>query len=119
MQDFDIRPWGEWQVLDEGEGFKVKRIVVRPGHRLSYQTHEHRAESWVVVRGTCTAVIDGETVVARAGESVFVELGQPHRITNVHDELLVIVEVQLGAYTGEDDICRLEDDYGRTAAAQV
>ena len=61
----------------------------------------------------CTAVIDGETVVATAGESIYVELGQPHRITNMHDEILVIIEVQLGQYTGEDDICRLEDDYGR------
>lgn len=113
MHDFDIRPWGEWQVLDEGEGFKVKRIVVRPHQRLSYQTHEHRAENWVVAKGTCTAVIDGEVVVARAGESIYVEIGQAHRITNMHEELLVIVEVQLGAYTGEDDICRLEDDYGR------
>lgn len=115
MHDFDIRPWGEWQVLDEQDGFKVKRIVVHPGQRLSYQTHEHRSETWVVVKGTCTAVLDGETVVAGPGESVIVEIGQAHRITNVHDELLVIVEVQLGAYTGEDDICRLEDDYGRAA----
>lgn len=117
MHDFDIRPWGEWQVLDEQEGFKVKRIVVHPSQRLSYQTHEHRAETWVVVKGTCTAVVEGEVVVARPGESVFVEIGQAHRITNQHDELLVIVEVQLGAYTGEDDICRLEDDYGRGAVA--
>ncbi len=117
MHDFEIRPWGEWHVLDAGEGFKVKRIEVNPGQRLSYQTHEHRAENWVVAAGTCTAVIDGETVVATAGESIFVELGQPHRITNMHDEILVIIEVQLGAYTGEDDICRLEDDYGRAPAA--
>ncbi|WP_300643735.1 phosphomannose isomerase type II C-terminal cupin domain [Nocardioides sp.] len=119
MHDFDIRPWGEWQVLDEGEGFKVKRIVVRPHQRLSHQTHEHRAENWVVAKGTCTAVIDGEVVVARAGESIYVEIGQAHRITNAHDELLVIVEVQLGAYTGEDDICRLEDDYGRAEVASA
>lgn len=112
--DFEIRPWGEWHVLDEGDGFKVKRIEVNPGQRLSYQTHEHRAENWVVAKGICTAVIDGETVVAHPGESVYVEVGQAHRITNMHDEILVIVEVQLGNYTGEDDICRLEDDYGRT-----
>lgn len=117
MGEFDIRPWGEWQVLDAGEGFKVKRIIVRPGQRLSYQTHEHRAECWVVARGTCTAVIDGNEVVAGVGEAIHVEIEQPHRITNMHDELLVIVEVQLGAYTGEDDICRLEDDYGRAAVS--
>lgn len=117
MQDFEIRPWGEWHVLDTGDGFKVKRIEVNPGQRLSYQTHEHRAENWVVAAGTCTAVIDGATVVATAGESIYVEVGQPHRITNMHDEILVIIEVQLGEYTGEDDICRLEDDYGRVEAA--
>ena len=115
--EFEARPWGEWQVLDEGEGYKVKRIVVKPASRLSYQTHEHRAENWVVAAGTCTAVIDGETVVATVGASIYVELGQPHRITNMHDEILVIIEVQLGEYTGEDDICRLEDDYGRAPAA--
>jgi mannose-6-phosphate isomerase len=117
MQDFEIRPWGEWHVLDAGDGFKVKRIEVNPGQRLSYQTHEHRAENWVVAAGTCTAVIDGATVVATAVESIYVEVGQPHRITNMHDEILVIIEVQLGEYTGEDDICRLEDDYGRAPAA--
>jgi len=114
--EYEQRPWGEWQVLDEGEGFKVKRIVVRPHSRLSYQTHEHRAENWVVAAGTCTAVIDGRTVVASEGESIFVELGQAHRITNAHDSVLVIVEIQLGDYLGEDDICRLEDDYGRAEA---
>ena len=79
MHDFEIRPWGEWHVLDEGDGFKVKRIQVNPGQRLSYQTHEHRAENWVVAAGTCTAVIDGETVVATAGQSIYVEIGQAHR----------------------------------------
>ena len=112
----DTRPWGTWMVLDEGDGFKVKRITVDPMQRLSYQTHEHRAENWVVAAGTCTAVIDGETVVATAGQSIYVEIGQAHRITNMHDEVLEIIEVQLGAYTGEDDICRLEDDYGRAPA---
>ncbi|MBF4162522.1 phosphomannose isomerase type II C-terminal cupin domain [Nocardioides acrostichi] len=114
--DFEIRPWGEWHVLDEGDGFKVKRIEVNAGQRLSYQTHEHRAETWVVVHGTCTAVIDGETVVATPGQCIDVAVGQAHRITNMHDDLLVIVEVQRGSYTGEDDICRLEDDYGRSPA---
>ena len=107
------RPWGSWHVLDEGDGFKVKRIVVTPGSRLSYQTHEHRAEHWVVVAGTATCTVDGETVVAGPGEYVDIKLGQPHRIGNQGDETLVIIEVQRGAYTGEDDIKRLEDDYDR------
>ena len=109
----ETRPWGAWEVLGEGEGYKVKRIVVQPGQRLSYQTHEHRAEMWNVVAGRASCVVDGVDVVAGPGESVRVEIGQAHRITNVDDDVLVIIEVQLGGYCGEDDICRLDDDYGR------
>ena len=108
------RPWGSWHVLDEGEGFKVKRIVVDPSCRLSYQTHAHRAEHWVVVSGKATCVVDGETIVAGPGDCVDVALGQAHRISNEDDQTLVIIEVQRGSYTGEDDIVRLEDDYGRS-----
>lgn len=115
--EFEHRPWGAWYVLDEGDGYKVKRIEVNPGQRLSYQTHEHRAEHWTVVSGVATCVIDGEELVARVNDHVYVEVGQAHRITNQHDEQLVIVEVQTGSYTGEDDICRLQDDYGRSPAA--
>lgn len=107
------RPWGSWHVLDAGPGYKVKRIEVMPGHRLSYQTHEHRSEHWLVVSGTATCIIDGETVVAGPGEHVDVACGSAHRICNEGDELLVIIETQRGAYTGEDDIVRLEDDYRR------
>ncbi|MFC4787245.1 phosphomannose isomerase type II C-terminal cupin domain [Nocardioides sp. MAHUQ-72] len=112
-RDFEVRPWGTWEVLDSGDGWKVKRIEVRPGHRLSLQTHAHRAEHWVVVAGVATCAIDDRTVVARPGEFVAVPIGAAHRITNTHDEDLVIIEVQRGSYTGEDDIVRLEDDYGR------
>ncbi len=114
--EFAIRPWGSWQVLDEGPGFKVKRIEVEPGKRLSYQTHDHRAEHWIIASGTETCIIDGRTVTAGRGDRVYVEIGQAHRIMNSHDEPLVIVEVQLGAYCGEDDIVRLQDDYGRQDA---
>ena len=112
--EYQERPWGSWEILDEGDGFKVKRIVVNAGCRLSYQTHEHRAEHWTVVVGRATCLVDGETVVATPGQSVDIGIGQAHRITNDDQRSLVIIEVQLGAYTGEDDICRLEDDYGRT-----
>lgn len=112
----DTRPWGSWHVLDEGDGFKVKRIVVEPHQRLSYQTHEHRAEHWVIVSGTATCIVDGETIVAGPGASVDIALGQAHRICNQADETLVIIEVQRGDYTGEDDIIRLEDDYGRSGS---
>lgn len=114
MADSDIRPWGQWHVIDEGDGFKVKRILVRSHQRLSYQRHEHRAEHWVVVSGKATCVVDGSTIVAGPGESVDVAVGQPHRIANNEDEELVIIEVQFGSYTGEDDIVRIEDDYGRS-----
>lgn len=113
----DNRPWGSWHVLDEGDGFKVKRIVVKPQSRLSYQTHEHRAEHWVVAAGTATCVIDGETVVVGLGECIDIAIGQAHRIGNAEDEELVIIEIQRGSYLGEDDITRLEDDFGRADVA--
>ena len=117
-ENFEVRPWGTWQVLDSGEGWKVKRIEVRPGHRLSYQTHEFRAEHWVVVSGTADLRHRRRApCVAGPGEFVAVPIGAAHRIANAHDEELVIIEVQRGSYTGEDDIVRLQDDYGRRGAA--
>lgn len=107
------RPWGSWEVLDEASGYKVKRITVMPHQRLSYQTHVHRSEHWIIVSGKATCVLEGETSIAGPGDCVEVPLGAAHRIMNHEDEILVIVEVQRGEYTGEDDIVRLEDDYGR------
>jgi mannose-6-phosphate isomerase len=118
MGDFEARPWGSWHVLDEGDGYKVKRIEVRAHQRLSYQTHQHRSEHWIVVAGIATCMLDGQVSVARPGETVDVPIGAAHRITNEHDEDLVIIEIQRGAYTGEDDIVRLDDDYGRCEALQ-
>jgi mannose-6-phosphate isomerase len=109
------RPWGSWQVLDVGRGYKVKRMQVLPGQRMSYQTHAHRSEHWVVIFGIATCLIDGDIQVAGPGQSVDVPVGAAHRISNEHTEELVIVEVQHGAYTGEDDISRLADDYGRAS----
>lgn len=109
----DTRPWGSWTILDEGPGYKVKRIEVLPHSRLSYQTHDHRSEHWVITSGKATCVVDGMTRIVGPGECVDVELKQPHRITNMEDELLVVIEIQRGEYCGEDDIVRLEDDYGR------
>lgn len=107
------RPWGSWQVIDEDKGYKVKRIRVLPGCRLSYQSHQQRSEHWVVIRGTATCVVDDQEWQAGPGESVDVPLGAKHRLGNDGDQDLVIVEVQHGDYTGEDDIVRLVDDYGR------
>jgi mannose-6-phosphate isomerase-like protein (cupin superfamily) len=111
------RPWGAWYVLDEGAGYKVKRIEVRPGQRLSYQTHEHRSEHWTIVQGTATCVLDGATLDVEPGGSVDVPVGMAHRIANLGVDELVVIEVQRGDYTGEDDIVRLDDDYGREAGS--
>ncbi|HET7735983.1 MAG TPA: phosphomannose isomerase type II C-terminal cupin domain [Nocardioidaceae bacterium] len=110
------RPWGSWHILDEDDGYKVKRIHVNPGARLSYQSHEHRSEHWVVLTGQATAIIDGVELHAGPGESVNVPLGAKHRLVNNGDDELVIIEVQRGGYTGEDDITRYEDDFGRASS---
>src|ERR1700742_4759684 len=107
------RPWGSWHVIDVADGYKIKRIHVNPGCRLSLQSHEHRSEHWVVIQGVATCEVDGSTTTVHAGESLDVPETAHHRLGNDGDVELVIVEVQLGRYTGEDDICRYEDDYGR------
>jgi mannose-6-phosphate isomerase-like protein (cupin superfamily) len=117
--EWEQRPWGAWYVLDQGPGYKVKRIEVHPGQRLSYQTHQHRAEHWAVVQGTATCTLDGENVEVKTGGSLEVAVGMPHRISNLHDEELVVIEVQRGDYTGEDDIVRLDDDYGRESGSVI
>ena len=110
---FDVRPWGSWHVLDVGAGYKVKRITVSPHSRLSLQTHMHRSEHWVVVTGVATCTVAERNVLLRPGGRVDVPRGVPHRIANEQEDELILVELQLGAYTGEDDIVRLADDYGR------
>jgi mannose-6-phosphate isomerase len=109
----ETRPWGSWHVIDVGQGYKVKRIHVMPGQRLSYQLHAHRSEHWVVLYGVATCIIDDTTHVIGPGHSVDVHLGAKHRLCNNGTEELVVIEVQRGGYTGEDDIVRLDDDYGR------
>lgn len=107
------RPWGAFVVLDDGPAAKVKRITVLPGQRLSYQLHHHRAEIWTVVDGTATVTIDGIDHTVRAGEVIAIPTGTAHRVRNDGGAPLVFIEVQTGSYFGEDDIVRLEDDYGR------
>ena len=109
----DERPWGRFTVLDEGEAFKVKRIEVLPGKRLSYQRHSRRAEHWVVVQGSAKITLDGREVSLNPGEALDIEIGAAHRVENPGEELLIFIEVQRGAYLGEDDIVRLQDDFGR------
>jgi len=114
LREFDQRPWGTYTVLEEGRTFKVKRIEVQPGKRLSYQKHAQRAEHWVVVEGTAKVTLDGRDVTVRAGEAIDIPIGSAHRVENPGDEDLIFIEVQRGNYLGEDDIVRLEDDFGRT-----
>ena len=109
----EVRPWGSWHVVEVAPGYKIKRIHVSPGCRLSYQTHARRSEHWVVVSGVATCTIEDEVVTVGTGHSLEVPQGARHRLANEGSEELVVVEVQHGAYTGEDDIVRHEDDYGR------
>lgn len=112
---FDRRPWGSFTVLDEGDGFKVKRIEVLPEKRLSYQRHSRRAEHWFVVRGTAKVTLNGNEFLVKAGEAVDISTGTAHRVENPDSsETLIFIETQTGDYFGEDDIVRLEDDFGRT-----
>jgi mannose-6-phosphate isomerase len=111
---FDRRPWGTFTVLDEGPDYKVKRIEVLPGKRLSYQKHAQRAEHWVVVHGTAKVTLDDREILVQSGNSIDISVGAAHRVENPGAEMLVFIEVQRGSYLGEDDIVRLQDDFGRT-----
>lgn len=110
----DQRPWGTWEVIDAAPGFAVKRITVLPGHKLSLQKHLHRAEHWVVVSGTAMVTRDAETLLLEEHQGIYLPLGSVHRLENPGRIPLVLIEVQVGSYLGEDDIIRLEDSYGRS-----
>lgn len=111
---YDERPWGSFTVLDEADGYKVKRIEVLPGKRLSYQKHAQRAEHWFIVAGTAKVTLDGVDITLNPGEYVDIPIGAAHRIENPSAEKVIFIEVQRGSYLGEDDIVRLQDDFGRT-----
>ena len=111
--EYDIRPWGEYQVLEDAPTHKVKRIKVKPGGRLSYQFHHKRAEVWTIVDGVGRITLDGAIKDYKAGEVIQIPLMAKHRIENPGNKNLVFVEVQHGTYFGEDDIVRIEDDYDR------
>ena len=113
METINRRPWGYYQILSDVPDHKVKRIVVEPGGSLSLQRHKMRAEHWYAVSGEGIAIIDGRDYPLGAGCAVDIPQGATHRLENLSDLDLVIIEVQTGAYFGEDDIERLEDKYGR------
>jgi mannose-1-phosphate guanylyltransferase/mannose-6-phosphate isomerase len=108
------RPWGSYDSVDAGDGFQVKRIKVKPGATLSLQSHKHRAEHWIIVRGLARVTRGDDVFDLRANESTYIPIGAKHRLENPGTEMLELIEVQSGAYLGEDDIVRYEDVYGRT-----
>ena len=112
--EVDYRPWGFYEVLSDREDHKVKRISVYPGKRLSYQRHSRRGEHWYIVSGRAVVTLDGREIGLGPGEAVDIGCGTAHRISNPGEENVVFIEVQTGDYFGEDDIERLEDDFGRT-----
>jgi mannose-1-phosphate guanylyltransferase/mannose-6-phosphate isomerase len=109
-----FRPWGTYTVLEEGENFKIKRIEVKPGASLSLQMHHHRSEHWIVVAGKAKVVNGDKTLILDVNESTFIPQTHKHRLENIGTDRLVLIEVQTGAYLGEDDIVRFQDNYGRT-----
>jgi mannose-1-phosphate guanylyltransferase/mannose-6-phosphate isomerase len=111
-----LRPWGSYETVDEGERYQVKRITVKPGGQLSLQMHHHRAEHWVVVSGTAKVTVDDSVKLVGENESIYIPLGARHRLENPGRLPLHLIEVQSGAYLGEDDIVRFEDRYGRAPA---
>ena len=111
----DTRPWGRYTILDEGIGYKVKRIEVLPGKRLSYQKHAQRAEHWMVVAGMARMTLEEQILMLGPGDTVDIPIGAAHRIENPGEEQLIFIEIQRGDYLGEDDIVRLQDDFGRSA----
>lgn len=106
-------PWGRWSVLETGDNFQVKLLEVQPGQRLSLQTHKHRSEFWVVAAGVATVTLGHHTYRLDRTGSTFIQLGREHRIANDGTTPLSVIETQFGSYLGEDDIERLDDDYGR------
>ena len=113
MLEKSERPWGRYEVLQESSTHKVKCIWVKPGKRLSYQRHKFRAEHWFIVAGSGEVTIDGVTKSFSAGETIEFGIGVLHRLSNTSDTVVIFIEVQTGSYFGEDDIERIEDDFGR------
>ena len=108
------RPWGWYDTLSVGEGFRVKRLTVRPGASLSLQHHDQRAEHWIVVKGAAEVTCDGETFPLSENQSTFIPIGAVHRLHNPGPSALEVIEIQTGDYLGEDDIQRFEEDDGES-----
>lgn len=113
LREVAMPPWGKWEVLLSESCYKVKRITVKPGQRLSYQKHAKRQEHWIAVAGEGIVVLDGKEIILKAGTAVDISAEAAHRAINPGTEPFIFIEVQRGSYLGEDDIVRLEDSYGR------
>lgn len=113
-----FRPWGSYSVLEKGERYQVKRIVVFPKRRLSLQLHHHREEHWVIIKGEGEVLVDDSIVKVKESDRVYIPKLSRHRASNMGDINMEIIEVQLGDYLGEDDIVRFDDDYGRVANSE-
>jgi len=107
------RPWGAFYVLQENESYKLKRIEVNPGERLSYQYHDKRSEVWVIIQGEGELCLDDKIIKYKSGDTVIIPQGMKHRISNTGNVKTIFIEVQTGSYFGEDDIVRIKDDYNR------
>ena len=110
----NTRPWGKFEILEEREEFKIKKITVNPGQRLSYQFHNKRSESWTIVKGSGIFTIDDVEKEVKYGDSLIIPIKSKHRLFNNSKNNLVFIEIQTGDYFGEDDIVRIKDDYNRT-----
>lgn len=108
-------PWGSWTVLDDKDNFKVKKIIIKPGQRLSYQKHMKRQETWFIVQGNAEVTLNDDKKLLSEGDSIYIPFEAKHRIANnSKDTDLIFIEIQRGTYFGEDDIVRYADDYGRS-----
>lgn len=107
------RPWGTYTILEDSPKYKIKRIEVMPGKRLSLQKHFHRNEHWIIVSGTATVTVENKTFILRANESTYIKMGDIHRLANEGKVPVIMIEAQIGDYLGEDDIVRIEDDFKR------
>ena len=115
MKEQQKRPWGFYCNIEQGEGYNLKKIVVKPGQQPSYQYHHRRSEHWVIIDGEAEITIDDQVKTYSKNQSVFIPVGSKHRVKNLSStEDLVFIEVQTGDYFGEDDIVRIQDDYGRS-----
>ena len=113
MLEKSERPWGRYEVLQEAANYKVKSIHVNPGKRLSYQRHQKRAEHWFIIQGSAEVTLEGKVSQLSSGDTVSIAKGELHRIANIGNDEVIFIEVQTGTYFGEDDIERIEDDFGR------